>query len=59
VIPLLQTPKTIGNQLTTMVQPTIGKDKRLVQQVIVLMTTRTHVNIEKHKTRTSLQVHLF
>jgi hypothetical protein len=42
-----------------MVQPAIGKDKRLVQQVIILMTTMTHVNIEKHKIRTSLQVHLF
>ncbi len=40
-------------------QPAIDKDKRLVQQVIILMTTMTHVGIEKHKTKTSLQVHLF
>ncbi len=59
MIPLVQTPKTIGNQFTTMVQPTINKDKRRVQQVIILMTTMTHVSIEKHRTKSSLQVHLF
>ncbi len=55
----MQTPKTIGNQFTIMVQPAINKDKRLVQQIIILMTNMTHVSIEKHKTRTSLLDHLF
>jgi hypothetical protein len=52
----MQTPKTVGNQFTTMVQPPI---RIKVQQVIILMTTMTHVSIEKHRTRTSLSDHLF
>ncbi len=47
MIQLVQTPNTIGNQFTTMLQPSISKDKKIVQQqVIILMTTTTPVNIE-------------
>jgi hypothetical protein len=59
VIPLVQTPKTIGNQFTTMVQLAINKDKTPIQQVIILMTTMTLVSIEKHIIKTNLQVYLF